>query len=425
MAIWSSDAAQARDVALACRRLRLRRVRPAATKLEAPNRQNRRLLVPIRARRAECVAYLKHPPRYDSRPGSFERRAPSQPVSSPSPSPVLLAAANSFRDRDSPAPVSRIRGDHPCLANHRFHNPFQRVPRSSADPPTSNSLRNRRRRPDSASRRRRTTPTRTLDPDRRTLALARTHRHIVARLRLPIPDAADRSIHSRLATVLRPVPASVSRFGPRRRLRAVRSAIAPVSAPRRVRSRQIVRISRLVRSSCASRVRASSVIVDFPPEFKFAILLRTRLKFSLAAPPVARASPTAYRERRSRPPRTAHRASRSRITHRCDAISSRSRRIALDTTARARPARPPAPARASPASASPRFASRKSARRSHRARARSSVARVRARARSVVALCRDRHSSTRLDARATPRRRREARIARCRRARAFASIRAR
>ena len=159
------------------------------------------------------------------------------------------------------------------------HPPIRRPPTPSVS---------RRRRPDSASRRRRTTPTRTLDPDRRTLALARTHRHIVARLRLPIPDAADRSIHSRLATVLRPVPASVSRFGPRRRLRAVRSAIAPVSAPRRVRSRQIVRISRLVRSSCASRVRASSVIVDFPPEFKFAILLRTRLKFSLARPRRAR-----------------------------------------------------------------------------------------------------------------------------------------
>ena len=178
------------------------------------------------------------------------------------------------------------------------HPPIRRPPTPSVT---------RRRRPDSASRRRRTTPTRTLDPDRRTLALARTHRHIVARLRLPIPDAADRSIHSRLATVLRPVPASVSRFGPRRRLRAVRSAIAPVSAPRRVRSRQIVRISRLVRSSCASRVRASSVIVEFPPEFKFAILLRTRLKFSLAAPPVARAS--SYRARTTlttpphRPPR--------------------------------------------------------------------------------------------------------------------------
>lgn len=257
-AAQSFDAVQARDVALACRRLRFRRVRPAATKLEAPNRQNRRLLVPIRAHRAECVAYLKHPPRCDSRPGSFERRAPSRPVSPPAPAPVLLAAANSFRDRDSPAPVSRIRGDHPCLANHRFHNPFQRVPRSSADLPSSNSLRNRnrRRRPDSASRRRRTTPTRTLDPDRRTLALARTHRHIVARLRLPTPDAADRSIRSRLATVLRPVPASVSRFGPRRPLRAVRSAIAPVSAPQRARSRQIVRISRPVRSSCASRARA-------------------------------------------------------------------------------------------------------------------------------------------------------------------------
>ena len=85
----------------------------------------------------------------------------------------------------------------------------------------------------------------------------------------PVPIViSSRASGSRLPTprIDRFVLVSPPSFVPSRRrsrasvlvaaLRAVRSAIAPVSAPRRARSRQIVRISRPVRSSCASRARA-------------------------------------------------------------------------------------------------------------------------------------------------------------------------